>query len=359
MSISKPSLLQYVPNMMTALLVMILAASLAKLVWIISTPSQAVGALAAPLQPIVTQQHMPPKNLGRMIADNHLFGQVSPVAVPPVVPKATPKAVVKQVVKPPLAVNLHGLWAKKHTESTPQAADTSSLIARMNADLDALFLPVDERSTLKVKSKAHAIMSHSGGAQLMYSEGDSVAKGVTVTAILSDKVILDNRGTRQEVYLSEGVARVSDMQPPKKIATPSLPTQTVASANIQAGQVPAQASSMSNPRKRRETLGQRDLRKLREDVMDDASLLTQFSAPEPLLMDGVVKGFRLHLSNRLRLLYQVGFRPGDVVTELNGVRLNNPATVQQALYNFISSEQLSITVMRGQNEETFRYSFGG
>jgi type II secretory pathway component PulC len=91
--------------------------------------------------------------------------------------------------------------------------------------------------------------------------------------------------------------------------------------------------------------------------MNDVSILAQFSAPEPLLMDGEVKGFRLHLSNRLRLLYQIGFRPGDVITELNGVRLNDPDTIQQTLYNFIGSEQLSVSVMRGQQEETFRYNF--
>jgi type II secretory pathway component PulC len=76
-------------------------------------------------------------------------------------------------------------------------------------------------------------------------------------------------------------------------------------------------------------------------------------------MDGEVKGFRLHLSNRLRLLYQIGFRPGDVITELNGVRLNNPDTVRETLYNFIGAEQLSVSVMRGQQEETFRYNFEG
>jgi general secretion pathway protein C len=373
------SLLQRVPGIMMPLLVMAFSASLAKLGWMVFAPPQDVSA--APIiktaEPVTIAQA---PNFGRIIADNHLFGEVKRIpTLAKVAPKTTPKPVQPpKPAVPPLALNLHGLWAKKKSDgrtedsykATPVNKD-KNVVSQIAMDLDSLFNlePAKEKPKLKAvstkKSKAFAIMSHSGGDQQMYSEGESIAEDVKVIEIFADKVVIENRGVRQEIFLSDGKSLASTDSPsaplPASVRQPARPRTIpkAVSASIAAGQQQQVPSSMSNPRRGGENLGQRDLRKLREDVTNDASLLSQYSAPEPLLMDGAVKGFRLHLSNRLRLLYQVGFRPGDVVTELNGVRLNDPATVQQALYNFIGSDQMSISVMRGQNEETFRYNFDG
>ena len=377
MRASDKSLLQRVPSIMMPLLVMAFSASMAKFVWMVFAPPEDVSAapvLKAPEQITVAQA----PNLGRIIADNHLFGEVKRM---PTLVQAPQRAAPKPVeppkpAVPPLALNLHGLWAKKRSDGRTEDSykakpinQTKNAVSQIALDLDTLFNlePAEEKPKVSSskKSKAFAIMSHSGGDQQMYSEGESIADDVKVVEIFADKVIVENRGVRQEIFLSDGKSMASTdsaSAPIPASAKQQMRPRTLppaVSASIAAGQQKQIPQSMSNPRRGGENLGQRDLRKLREDVVNDASILSQYSAPEPLLMDGSVKGFRLHLSNRLRLLYQVGFRPGDVVTELNGVRLNDPATVQQALYNFIGSDQMSISVMRGQNEETFRYNFDG
>lgn len=369
MRASDKNLLQRAPSVMMPLLVMALSASLAKLCWMIFAPPKDVSAapISKVVKPITVAQA---PNFGRIIADNHLFGEVKQLPTP-TVPKIAPAPVEPpKPAVPPLALNLHGLWAKKQSGGkTAESYKTTVLsmpkdaISKIAMDLDALFGEGSIEKTKKSakKLKAFAIMSHSGGDQQMYSEGENIADEVKVIEIFADKVVVENRGVRQEIFLSDGKSTVSTATTPSSSArNRAMPRQMPAavSASIAAGQQP-QEPAMSDPRRGGENLGQRDLRKLRKDVMDDISILSQYAAPEPLIMDGSIKGFRLHLSNRLRLLYQVGFRPGDVVTELNGVRLNDPGTVQQALYNFISSDQLSISVMRGQNEETFRYNFDG
>lgn len=371
---SKP-LLQRMPGIMMPLLVMAFSASLAKLIWMVFAPPQEVAAAPVinQVQPVLKTQA---PNFGRIIADNHLFGEVKrtpqPVKKAPVItPKPIPPA--KPIV-PPLELHLHGLWAKKRSDGRTEESykaiplsQTEDIVSQISMDLDDLFSSEPEALTPKSAGKvtSFAIMSHSGGDQQMYKEGESIADNVKVTEIYVDKVVVENRGVRQEIFLSDGKSMaVSGPSAPigatqQQVTRPRKIPNRAVSSSIAAGQRSVASSSASDPRRRGENLGQRDLRKLREDVINDASILAQYAAPEPLVMDGVVKGFRLHLSNRLRLLYQVGFRPGDVVTELNGVRLNDPATVQQALYNFIGSDQLSISVMRGQNEETFRYNFDG
>ena len=312
--------------------------------------------------PLVNQQTT---NFGRIIADNHLFGEVPKIA--PVqaqlAPQAPPPAPVTPA-EPPLKLSLHGLWAKKRSEGRtnnsfkaipiPAEENTAQdLISKLNAELDSLFVLNVAKSAKNIPPKtargsAFAIISQAGGEQKTYSEGENIAESVKIVEIFADKVVVENRGVIQEIFLSDGENNTT-------VASSSTP-RPINNARSQSSPRP---NTQSTPRRGGENLGQQDLRKLRTDIMNDVSLLAQFSAPEPLLMDGQVKGFRLHLSNRLRLLYQVGFRPGDVITELNGIRLNDPDTIQQTLYNFISSEQLSVSVMRGQQEETFRYSFDG
>jgi len=363
MRLRKP-LLQRAPIFMMPLLVMALSASLAKLLWMVVAPVQDVSAapIMTAVAPVKTQQA---QNFGRIIADNHLFGEIPRTApvrnmaiqAPPTPP--TPAA----PAEPPVKLSLHGLWAKKRSEGRTEDSfksipidSTEDLIAQLNSDLDSLFILNVAKTAKNIPPKksrggAFAIISLAGSDQKMYSENENIADGVKVLEIFADKVIVENRGVKQEIFLSDG-ANTTVAQ-----GGPSTPTR---SASISARQSSPRPSSVSAPPQRRgENLGQQDLRKLRTDIMNDVSLLAQYSAPEPLLMDGQVKGFRLHLSNRLRLLYQVGFRPGDVITELNGVRLDDPSTIQQTLYNFISSDQMAVSVMRGQEEETFRYNFEG
>lgn len=378
MSASEKSLLQRLPGVFVPVLVMAFSASLAKFVWMVFEPPQEVSA--APVNPtVITQMPRPAANLGKVIADNHIFGEVkrTPTPVRRTAPTPVPKpAAPAKPAVPPLQLYLHGLWAKKRSDGRTEESfkalpisQSEDIVSKIATDLDELFDSVggDEKPVTPAAKAAagFAIMSHSGGDQQMYKEGESIAEDVKVLEIFVDKVVVENRGIRQEIFLSDGksvttTAAVGTTAIPAPVRTLPRPnTRQAVSANIAAGQQNGTPAGMSDPRQGGQNLGQRDLLKLREDVINDASILAQYSAPEPLVLDGTVKGFRLHLSNRLRLLYQVGFRPGDVVTELNGVRLNDPATVNQALYDFISSDQLSISVMRGQNEETFRYNFDG
>ncbi len=357
-------LLQRVPSFIMPVLVMALSVSLAKLLWMVVSPVQDVSAAPITMAAAPIQNQQAP-NFGRIIADNHLFGEVPQAAPvrPVVTQRATPPPPPVIPTQPPIKLSLHGLWAKKRPNSdtinnakTAPSNSTQDIISQISADLDSLFVLNVAKSAKKIppkksRGKAFAIMSQADGEQKMYSEGQNIADSVKVLEIYADKVVVENRGVKQEIFLSDGsnttIAQApSTQQPPR-------------SANINAGQRPPQSNASSSARKRGENLGQQDLRALRTDIMNDVSILAQYSAPEPLLLDGEVKGFRLHLSNRLRLLYQVGFRPGDVITELNGIRLNDPDTIQQTLYNFISSDQLAVSVMRGQQEETFRYSFEG
>ncbi|RVU83492.1 hypothetical protein EOL70_15755 [Leucothrix sargassi] len=363
------SLLQRVPTIMTPLLVVAFSATLAKLLWVVLAPPEDV--IAAPIAPTAVPIQRPQSsNLGKVIADNHVFGQVkrapTPVArrtLPPTVQK------VAEPSEPPIKVSLHGIWSSKRAtgrtedsyKATPITKETLDPVSQIAADLSELFGESDQvvsQTSSAKPSKSFAIMSLSGGDQQMYSEKDMIADNVKLLEIYADKVVLDNRGVRQEIFLGDAdqpAPKAASASSTPKPAMPRAVSANLAAARAQQAQRPVSGESLGSSGG--ETLGQRDLRKLRDDIINDASILAQYTAPEPLLIDGQVKGYRLHLSNRLRLLYQTGFRPGDVVTELNGVRLSDPATVQETLYNFISSDQLAISVMRGQNEETFRYSF--
>lgn len=369
--------LQRLPGIVTPLMVIALSASLAKLLWVVLEPPQDV--VAAPM-PNLAQPAVSPgqPNLGRIIADNHLFGQAkraNAVTQPPP-QRATPPAPPKPTA-PPVKLNLYGIWSNKAEGGEEVRKPTQravvvrrpqklSLVDQVSSDLDSLFgiprkaprpAPVVPKPVKRSSSsnKSVALIAKAGGSQHMYSEGESIEEGIKVLEIFMEKVVIDNRGARQVLQIGKDSPSSSSTASAGRSSQPVPPQARPRPA---AAAVQQAKSAYSNPRgKRGENLGQRDLRALRESIIGDPTIIAQHTAPEPLILNGEVRGFRLHLSNRLRLLYQVGFRPGDVVTELNGVRLSDPSMVQEAMYNFVSSDQLAITVMRGQNEETFRYSF--
>jgi len=215
MSVERSPLLQHAPIFVMPLLVVALSASLAKLLWMIVAPVEDVSAapIVAAAPPIVTQQK---PNFGRIIANTHLFGKVTKVvpvrtttrtqqAPPPIVP-----------TQPPVKLSLHGLWAKKNSEGRTDISfksqpinDTKGLVAKIAADLDSLFVlnvlkSVKNIPSEKSQSRAFAIISLAGGEQKTYSEGENITDKVKVLEIFSDKVTVENRGLRQEIFLVEG-----------------------------------------------------------------------------------------------------------------------------------------------------------
>ena len=67
-------------------------------------------------------------------------------------------------------------------------------------------------------------------------------------------------------------------------------------------------------------------------------------------------GYTLQPGKDPQLFEQMGLQPGDVVTQINDVTLDNLSNGMRALKSAQSGETVSMTVLRGETEETLSFS---
>ena len=286
-------------GLLNLFLVIALGITLAKLLWLLVTPVPKIQLQTAQISN-VSNASSERKNYGSIIAKQHLFGVVKKVKAP--VKEVEP---VKQA--PPrkrLNLKLHGVVAYKSNKT------------------------------------GYALISSAGGNQKVYAKGDELEENVTVKKIYSDKVIISNNGTDEELIL-----------PRKDIANRQSAAAT--SANIPNNAPPPALpnGNMGEPG------GMPDIGAFREEVLENPRKLMDIATPSPAIVDGRFIGFRVHPGPRRKMFRDLGFRPNDIITEVNGIVLDDASKGAQVLAELAQAGQVSATVKRGDQEIFIELSF--
>ena len=73
--------------------------------------------------------------------------------------------------------------------------------------------------------------------------------------------------------------------------------------------------------------------------------------PQPVFKDGQQQGYRVYPGRQRQQFAQLGLRPGDLVTQINGMALNDPARGMEIFRGLADATSVSVTVERnGQME---------
>jgi general secretion pathway protein C len=70
---------------------------------------------------------------------------------------------------------------------------------------------------------------------------------------------------------------------------------------------------------------------------------------------GKMIGYTLQPGREPELFEQMGLKPGDIVTRLNDISLDNLASGMQALKSAQSGDTVSMTVLRGNQQQTLTF----
>lgn len=155
-----------------------------------------------------------------------------------------------------------------------------------------------------------AILGPSAAAAKVYEVGDRIPGGARLKAVLARKVLLERDGRLESLAL------------PKQEPLPG-PT---------ASSLPGSAPMF--------------VQRMRELVTRRPNLVADLMRPEPVFSGGRQLGYRVYPGNDPQAFTQLGFKPGDLVTAIDGTPLNDPAQDQQILNTLGSSSQASVTVLR-------------
>lgn len=170
---------------------------------------------------------------------------------------------------------------------------------------------------------ASAIIARgANGQEEIYGINDKIPGGIILREIHPEYVILERQGQLETLRMMK--SKGSDEIPTTHISQPSA--ATLSSTSTQ------------------------QLKNIRTDLIKNPASFRKYATPVVVRENGKQIGYRLQPQQNSDLLTQAGIEPSDVITSINGVKLNDMKNSITALNALRKANQVSITVKRNGTE---------
>ena len=258
--------------------------------------------------------------LGRAAAD--LFWVLAPAPEstrwqpPPAVPAAPRSAASSDSSAAASSAGLFGRYLMTaSTESSLLSAPETPL------NLTLIGLLADDR-----EQYSRALIAQ-GAEEQSYAIGDDVTRGVVLQAIFPDRVILSRNGRLETLRLERDKPGAGGDNTPALAEERTGPT-------------------MPPP-----------LAQIRDEVVKDPAKASEYVRVQPANVGGQLKGYRVYPGKDRSAFTAAGLRPGDLVTSVNGVQLDDPARALQMLGELSQAGQVNLVVERGGQSQNLSINF--
>ncbi len=211
--------------------------------------------------------------------------------------------------------------AEAHLFGRADAAAEPSAVAIEDAPETQLALQLRGVVAAADERFAHAIIADNSGTEKVYFLKDTVPGGATVQGIQPDRVVLSRGGVIEILPLP----RISTGGPAPGVARPVAAPPSARRA---------QPASMQ------------------EVVAQNANTFTEIIRPQPFMPNGELKGYRIYPGRNRDQFVALGLQPGDLVTEINGMTLNNPAQAMELFRSLADTTQVTVTIEREGQPQT-------
>lgn len=177
------------------------------------------------------------------------------------------------------------------------------------------------------EDNSRALIGQPSGEEAPYVIGQDVVSGVVLQAIFPDRVVLSRNGALETLRLDK-----------------DAPSTSTAPAVVQA---PADTSPGSPQM----------LAQIREQILQDPSKAGEFIRVQPATgAAGGTKGYRVYPGKDRSIFSSAGLRPGDLVTAVNGLLLDDGQKALQILNDLKAASSATITLERGGQVQTLNIS---
>lgn len=204
--------------------------------------------------------------------------------------------------------NIFGVSEKAVTQQQIKVPET-----KLNLTLKGVL------ATVPMQLASAIIAQGKSGKEDIYSVGDKLPGGVEIKEIHPEYVMLDRNGSRETLIL-EKISGISDLTD----SGSSLKSR----ANGGSGS-PAAA-----------------LKKIRSDILKNPTSFGEYALPVVVKENGKQIGYRLQPQKKGQLLSELGVQRNDVITEINGVKLDQPQNGISALRTLSTAKNINIVVKR-------------
>jgi general secretion pathway protein C len=191
------------------------------------------------------------------------------------------------------------------------AFDRAAATGDASASVTSLDLTLYGLRMNEASGGGSAIVAGSDGVQRSYSVGEEVAPGVKLVQVLFDHVVLERGGTRESLFIDQSVPADTVGDTAATVSTGAQPLPVV-----QAGPLTAEAISGG----------------------------VGFA---PRTENGRATGFAVTPKGDGAVFAQAGFKPGDIVIEINGRKVSSAADGAALAGQLRPGARLSLLIERG------------
>lgn len=192
---------------------------------------------------------------------------------------------------------------------------------------------VDEETDLNLELKgtiaaddpdyARAIIADAQRKEKVYAVKDPVSQGVTLHAVETTRVILNENG------------RLTSLDLPQEFKGSARTTRRV---NRPTRVSSARASTQSAS--------------VRDALTTNSANLTDIIRPQPYFQGGQQRGYRVYPGKDRQKFAALGLRPGDLVTEINGTAMSDPRQGLAVFRSLGDATSVNVTIERnGQPQQ--------
>lgn len=202
------------------------------------------------------------------------------------------------------AANIFGVSEKATVKKQARAPET-----RLNLTLKGVLaaIPMKQASAIIAQGKS--------GKEDIYGIGDKIPGGVSIKEIHPDYVVLERNGQAEILKLQ----KLSGL------------------ANITRGNRPGLNINKSSGAA---------LKEIRDSIVKNPTSFADYALPVIVKEKGRQIGYRLRPQKKGDLLSQLGIQSTDVITKVNGRRLNRPQNGIAALRSLTTAKQVNIVIKR-------------
>jgi general secretion pathway protein C len=174
--------------------------------------------------------------------------------------------------------------------------------------------------------KAQAIIADPKGKEEHYAVGDKLPGNAELSEVYPDRVILQRNGRYETLRLiPDGVSKTG-------VSIKAPPGKTLAAKHEQR------------------------IREIRQKIKQSPRTLVQVVRPRPYMDEaGAMIGYTLQPGQEPELFEDMGLLPGDVVVQINDVRLDSKENGMQALKSIQSGDNASMTILRDGQEQVMSF----
>lgn len=237
------------------------------------------------------------------------------VALPASAPAAASVATVSGDVQAIANAHMFGVATAKTAEPAPPPVADENLDDTSLTNLSLRGTVASARPEFSV-----AIIADGDKKEKVYSIDDRIGKGAKLHAVYADRVVLNENGVLTNLKLPREFTAGSTA--PVRRATRSV---RQANANKQS---------------------------LQTMVTENLTKLSDVIRPTPYFVNGQQSGYRVYPGRNRQQFSQLGLRPGDLIKDIDGQALSDPAQAMKIFQALGTADQVTVTVERNGRPET-------